>query len=231
MRRSGKNAGREETTTNDRCAFIRRHRPLWPAAERVEHLPPRRLKHRSTRRQRCDALRAEFNKAAAMAAKAEKSAGKIYIGVGGWNFAPWRGVFYPEGLAQAKELELRVEPSDVDRDQRHLLRLAEAGKLSQMGGDRARRLHVLGQGAALRHQPARPRRGRRLHQALPRFRRAWNCATGSARCCGSSRRPKNSTPATSANSWNYCRARADGRSCVTSSRCATRASARRSSSR
>ena len=39
-----------------------------------------------------------------MAAKAEKSAGKIYIGVGGWNFAPWRGVFYPEGLAQAKEL-------------------------------------------------------------------------------------------------------------------------------
>jgi uncharacterized protein YecE (DUF72 family) len=30
--------------------------------------------------------------------------GKIHIGVGGWNFAPWRGVFYPAGLAQAKEL-------------------------------------------------------------------------------------------------------------------------------
>jgi len=30
--------------------------------------------------------------------------GKIYCGVGGWNFAPWRGVFYPKGLAQAKEL-------------------------------------------------------------------------------------------------------------------------------
>ena len=24
--------------------------------------------------------------------------GQIYIGIGGWNFAPWRGVFYPKGL-------------------------------------------------------------------------------------------------------------------------------------
>ena len=32
-------------------------------------------------------------------------AGHIYIGVGGWTFEPWRGVFYPPGLAQAKELE------------------------------------------------------------------------------------------------------------------------------
>jgi uncharacterized protein YecE (DUF72 family) len=31
--------------------------------------------------------------------------GKIYIGIGGWNFAPWRGVFYPKGLPQSKELE------------------------------------------------------------------------------------------------------------------------------
>jgi uncharacterized protein YecE (DUF72 family) len=30
--------------------------------------------------------------------------GRIYIGVGGWNYEPWRGVFYPKGLAQAKEL-------------------------------------------------------------------------------------------------------------------------------
>src|SRR5260370_24111517 len=36
---------------------------------------------------------------------ASKNSGKIYIGVGGWTFAPWRGVFYPEKLTQAKELE------------------------------------------------------------------------------------------------------------------------------
>jgi uncharacterized protein YecE (DUF72 family) len=32
-------------------------------------------------------------------------AGHIYIGIGGWTFEPWRGVFYPPGLPQAKELE------------------------------------------------------------------------------------------------------------------------------
>jgi uncharacterized protein YecE (DUF72 family) len=33
-----------------------------------------------------------------------KNRGNIYIGIGGWTFEPWRGVFYPEKLAQAKEL-------------------------------------------------------------------------------------------------------------------------------
>ena len=33
-----------------------------------------------------------------------KNSGNIYIGIGGWTFEPWRGVFYPEKLAQAKEL-------------------------------------------------------------------------------------------------------------------------------
>src|SRR5882672_3677406 len=36
--------------------------------------------------------------------KPMKSSGKIRIGIGGWNFPPWRGVFYPKGLAQSKEL-------------------------------------------------------------------------------------------------------------------------------
>src|SRR5262245_64221615 len=31
--------------------------------------------------------------------------GRIYVGIGGWTYAPWRGVFYPSGLPQAKELE------------------------------------------------------------------------------------------------------------------------------
>jgi uncharacterized protein YecE (DUF72 family) len=38
------------------------------------------------------------------AAAAQRS-GHIYIGVGGWTFAPWRGVFYPDKLPQARELE------------------------------------------------------------------------------------------------------------------------------
>jgi uncharacterized protein YecE (DUF72 family) len=31
--------------------------------------------------------------------------GKIYVGVGGWTFEPWRGAFYPAKWPQAKELE------------------------------------------------------------------------------------------------------------------------------
>jgi len=29
----------------------------------------------------------------------------IHIGIGGWNFEPWRGTFYPADLSQKKELE------------------------------------------------------------------------------------------------------------------------------
>ncbi|MGA9657869.1 MAG: DUF72 domain-containing protein [Asticcacaulis sp.] len=29
----------------------------------------------------------------------------LYTGIGGWIYEPWRGVFYPEGLAQKHELE------------------------------------------------------------------------------------------------------------------------------
>ncbi|HVZ50395.1 MAG TPA: DUF72 domain-containing protein [Pseudolabrys sp.] len=29
----------------------------------------------------------------------------IYCGIGGWTYAPWRGVFYPKGLPHARELE------------------------------------------------------------------------------------------------------------------------------
>jgi uncharacterized protein YecE (DUF72 family) len=33
-----------------------------------------------------------------------KASGTIRVGVGGWVFEPWRGVYYPEGLKQAEEL-------------------------------------------------------------------------------------------------------------------------------
>jgi uncharacterized protein YecE (DUF72 family) len=33
------------------------------------------------------------------------SEGQIRVGIGGWTYAPWRSVFYPEKLPQAKELD------------------------------------------------------------------------------------------------------------------------------
>jgi uncharacterized protein YecE (DUF72 family) len=33
------------------------------------------------------------------------SRGDIRIGISGWRYEPWRGVFYPDGLPQHRELE------------------------------------------------------------------------------------------------------------------------------
>lgn len=38
-----------------------------------------------------------------------KESGKIYTGIGGWTFEPWRGEFYPKGLPHAKELSYAAE--------------------------------------------------------------------------------------------------------------------------
>ncbi|MDX3886295.1 MAG: DUF72 domain-containing protein [Sphingomonas sp.] len=37
------------------------------------------------------------------------SHGAIRVGIGGWNYEPWRGAFYPEKLPQAKELAYAAE--------------------------------------------------------------------------------------------------------------------------
>ncbi len=34
-----------------------------------------------------------------------KRGGKVYVGIGGWTFEPWRGTFYPGDLTQKRELE------------------------------------------------------------------------------------------------------------------------------
>lgn len=33
----------------------------------------------------------------------------IYVGIGGWTYEPWRGVFYPKGLSHARELGYAAE--------------------------------------------------------------------------------------------------------------------------
>jgi uncharacterized protein YecE (DUF72 family) len=43
--------------------------------------------------------------AAKSAGGAGSTSSAIRVGIGGWTFAPWRGLFYPEGLAQKRELE------------------------------------------------------------------------------------------------------------------------------
>ena len=79
--------------------------------------------------------------------------GKIYVGIGGWTFEPWRGVFYPEKLSQKRELEYASRAAHLDRDQRHLLFDLQARQLEEVARRDARRLRVRGEGLALLHQP------------------------------------------------------------------------------
>jgi uncharacterized protein YecE (DUF72 family) len=39
--------------------------------------------------------------------------GRIRIGISGWRYVPWRGVFYPKGLAQHRELEYAARAFDT----------------------------------------------------------------------------------------------------------------------
>jgi uncharacterized protein YecE (DUF72 family) len=40
------------------------------------------------------------------------AAPRAWVGISGWRYAPWRGVFYPPGLAQRRELEYAAERLD-----------------------------------------------------------------------------------------------------------------------
>ena len=81
--------------------------------------------------------------------------GNIYVGIGGWTYEPWRGVFYPKGLPHARELAYAGDASHLDRDQRHLLPHAKPGDFSQMGLRSSGQVCVFTQGTALRRQPPR----------------------------------------------------------------------------
>jgi uncharacterized protein YecE (DUF72 family) len=37
------------------------------------------------------------------------TSGTIYVGIGGWTYEPWRGVFYPKRLPHARELQYAAQ--------------------------------------------------------------------------------------------------------------------------
>ena len=41
------------------------------------------------------------------------TAGRVRIGISGWRYGGWRGVFYPKGLAQRRELEFAAREFDT----------------------------------------------------------------------------------------------------------------------
>ena len=76
--------------------------------------------------------RTETSTSGSPGVQAAKS-GIIRAGIGGWTFEPWRGVFYPDKLAQAKELHYASRQLPTHRSQRHLLSHAKTGDVCQLG--------------------------------------------------------------------------------------------------
>ena len=126
--------------------------------------------------------------------KQNTSERRIRIGVGGWTYEPWRGIFYPDGLAQKRELEFasrQLTSIEINGTYYGSQKPESFAKwhdetpddfvFSVKGPRFATNRRVLAEAGA-------------VDRALLRQRRAWSSATSSARSTGNSCRPRNSTP-------------------------------------
>ena len=55
-------------------------------------------------------------------------AGSIHVGVGGWDFDPWRGTFYPDGLPELRRILIGAGQQGLGGPGDDILRPAEIGK-------------------------------------------------------------------------------------------------------
>ena len=117
--------------------------------------------------------------------------GRIYTGIGGWTYEPWRGVFYPKGLPHARELAYAAA---------HLTSIEINGTFYRTQTPATfRKWASRGAGGILCSALKGPRyavnrrvlaEAGELDQAFPQFRRHRTRRAGSGRCSGSSRRTK-----------------------------------------
>ena len=160
------------------------------------------------------------------------AAAPIHIGVGGWDFDPWRGTFYPRRPRQDEAARISsARGSTATEINATYYKLQTPETFARWAQDGAGRLQVRDQGVALLHQPQGARRGRRSDRPVLRagLHRAGRQARPDPVAAGADQDA--SIPTRSAPSWRCCRPAATASSCATRSRCGTKASAAASSSR
>jgi uncharacterized protein YecE (DUF72 family) len=62
-------------------------------------------------------------------------AGRVRIGISGWRYAGWRGVFYPKGLVQRRELEFAANAFDTVEINGTFYSLQKPGSFAQWARD------------------------------------------------------------------------------------------------
>ena len=78
-------------------------------------------------------------------------AGTVHIGISGWTYAPWRGVFYPKGLPQKRELEYATSSSAAMEINGTFYGMQRPDAFADWAARDARWLRLCGKGAALHH--------------------------------------------------------------------------------
>ena len=102
-------------------------------------------------------------------AKTPAKSGKIHVGIGGWTFAPWRGVFYPEKLTQAKELSYAAGKLTGIEINGTYYGSQKPETFRKWASEVPDGFVLFGQGSAFRNQSQGAGRGRRVDHAILRF--------------------------------------------------------------
>ncbi len=98
--------------------------------------------------------------------------GEVRIGISGWRYEPWRGIFYPPGLAQRSELAFasRMLPTIEINGSFYSLQRPES--YARVARRDAARLRLRAEGLALHHPHAEAAQRRRAARQLLRLGRA-----------------------------------------------------------
>ena len=125
------------------------------------------------------------------------SEGQIRIGIGGWNYPPWRGTFYPDKLPQKRELEyasraltaIEINATFYGRQKPPRAGRTGRGRSPTASSSRSRRRAIA---SAARSSPRAP-----TASPISSARGSTCSGPSSARSCGSWRRSSGSTATTS----------------------------------
>ncbi len=131
--------------------------------------------------------------------RSDNGTGRVRVGVGGWNYAPWRGVFYPKGLKQADELAYAASHlTSIEINATHY-RLQSPKSFRKWADATPDGFVFSVKGPRLvTNQKALAETGEFVQRFIE-FRTEPSLATSSDRYCGSSRPSRCSTKTTSAN--------------------------------
>ena len=80
--------------------------------------------------------------------------GTVRIGISGWRYEPWRGVFYPKDLPQRSELSYASRRFPTIEINGSFYSLQRPEYYARWCADAAGRFRLQRQGAALRHAHA-----------------------------------------------------------------------------